>query len=118
MFGNIQCAPGSNGTIEITNKFVADQIAEALMDELSSNITSSKTVSDIKSKYDQVVDQENKGLFGTIDNAINAGAMIWIVLIICVVGGGMYVISSGGSINKAKFGNVNIGGIRGRNRRN
>jgi len=71
-FENINCPPGSKGTVEITNKLVADQITEAIMENIQTELNKSEILSDIDSKYDLMIEQENKGIFGSFDNFVNA----------------------------------------------
>jgi hypothetical protein len=71
-FDNINCPPGAKGEVDISNKLVIDQLTEGLMENIQKNLNKQKILSDIDRDYDLDIKQENKGVFGSVDNFTNA----------------------------------------------
>jgi len=87
-FGNLTCSNGAKGTLIVDNNLIANQTADAVVKSLQENINKNSTLNSIQTKYSELVDQKNKGLFGTIQAWFKAlgtiGSVIGIV-VVCII---------------------------------
>ena len=79
-FGNLTCKNGAKGTIIVDNKLIANQTADAVIKSLQENINSNSTLNSLQSKFNEVVDQKNQGIFGTLQAWFKTLGMIGIVI--------------------------------------